>query len=173
MLLASISDVREYDAVIEAIRGISDEDGATNYRAVKNRLLESFSEKHPEKGSIFGSKRIQHEHYRHGKSVRVTFAEDDKDSITCYNCCKNGRYASDCQSKQNTEGKSDNSRRKPLKGKGSSSKSPKDSFMIMAAVAESDNAKTLMSQTTQKKTMMSRRQNMHLRQRYASFLKYL
>jgi hypothetical protein len=52
MLLASISDVGEYDAVIEAIRGVSDEDGATNYRAVKNRLLELFSEKLPEKGSI-------------------------------------------------------------------------------------------------------------------------
>jgi hypothetical protein len=48
MLLASISDVGEYDAVIEAIRGVSDEDGATNYRAVKNRLVESFREKHPE-----------------------------------------------------------------------------------------------------------------------------
>jgi hypothetical protein len=47
MLLASISDVGEYDAVIEAIRGVSDEDGASNYRAVKNRLLESFSENIP------------------------------------------------------------------------------------------------------------------------------
>jgi gag-polypeptide of LTR copia-type len=88
MLLASISDVGEYDAVIEAIRGVSDEDGATNHRAVKNRLLESFSEKHPEKGSIFGNKCIQPGHHKHGKSARVTLARDDKDSITCYNCDK-------------------------------------------------------------------------------------
>jgi hypothetical protein len=53
MLLASVSDVGKYDAVIEATRGVSDGDGATNYRAVKNRLLESLSEKHSEKGSIF------------------------------------------------------------------------------------------------------------------------
>jgi gag-polypeptide of LTR copia-type len=89
MLLASISDVGEYDAVIEAIRGVSDEDGAPSHGAVKNRLLESFSEKHPEKGSIFGSKRIQPGHHKRGKSVRVTLARDDKDSITCYNCGKN------------------------------------------------------------------------------------
>jgi hypothetical protein len=36
MLLASISDVGAYDAVVEAIRGVSDEGRATNYRAVKN-----------------------------------------------------------------------------------------------------------------------------------------
>jgi hypothetical protein len=78
MLLASISDVGENDAVIEAIRGVSDEDGATNYRAVKNRLLELFSEKHPEKGSIFGGTRIHNGHHRQGKSVRVTLARDDK-----------------------------------------------------------------------------------------------
>jgi uncharacterized protein YjhX (UPF0386 family) len=139
MLLASISDVGEYDAVIEAIRGVSDEDGASNYRAVKNRLLESFSEKHPEEGSIFGSKRIQPVHHKHGKSVRVTLARDDKESITSYNCGKNGHFESDCRSKQNTKGKSSTSKGKPAKGKGSSSRSPKDSFMIMAAVAESDN----------------------------------
>jgi hypothetical protein len=139
MLLASISDVGEYDAVIEAIRGVSDEGGATNYRAVKNRLLESFSEKHLEKGSIFGSKRIHNGHHRQGKSVRVTLARDDKDSISCYNCGKNSHYASDCRSRQNTKGKSSTSKGKPTKGKGSSSKSPKDSFMILAAVAESDN----------------------------------
>jgi Zinc knuckle len=139
MLLASISDGGEYEAVIEAIRGVPDEDGATNYKAVKNRLLGSFSDKHPEKGSIFGSKRIQAGYHKHGKSVRVTLARDAKDSITCYNCGKNGHYPSDCRSKQNTKGKASTSRGKPTKGKGSSSKSPKDSFMIMAAVAESDN----------------------------------
>jgi Zinc knuckle len=66
-------------------------------------------------------------------------ARDDKDSITCYNCGKNGHYASDCRSKQNTKGKSSTSKGKPTKGKGNSSKSPKDSFIIMAAVAENDN----------------------------------
>jgi hypothetical protein len=45
MLLASISDVGEYDAVTEAIRRVSDEDGTSNYRAVKNRLLESYQGK--------------------------------------------------------------------------------------------------------------------------------
>jgi hypothetical protein len=47
MLLASITEVGEYDAVTEDIRGVSDEGGATSYRAVKNRLLESYHEKHP------------------------------------------------------------------------------------------------------------------------------
>jgi Zinc knuckle len=164
MLLASISDVGEYDAVLEAIRGVSDEDGATNNRAVKNRLLGSFSEKHPGTGSIFGSKRIYNGHHKHGKSVRVTLARDNKESITCYNCGKNGHYTIDCRSKQNTKGKSSNSKGKPTKGKGSSTKSPKDSFMIMAAVTnneedpyESDHSKT---------TMMSRSQTMHLHLRW-------
>jgi Zinc knuckle len=83
--------------------------------------------------------RIQHGHHIHGKSERFTLAKDDKDSTTCFNCGKNGHYASDCRSKQKTKGKSGHSRRKPMKGKASSSKSPKDGFMIMAAVAESDN----------------------------------
>jgi gag-polypeptide of LTR copia-type len=80
MLLVSITEVGEYDAVIEAIRGVSDEGGATSYRAVKNRLLESYNEKDPGSGSIFDHKR-NHRHggnHRHGQSVRVAIAKDDK-----------------------------------------------------------------------------------------------
>jgi hypothetical protein len=66
-------------------------------------------------------------------------ARDDKDSITCYNCAKNGQYAIDCRSKQNTKGKTSTSKGKATKGKGSSTKSPKESFMKIAAVAERDN----------------------------------
>jgi hypothetical protein len=74
MLLVSISDVGEYDAVVEAIRGVSDDDEGTNNRPLKNQLLESFSEKHPAKGSRFGSKRLHQGHHKHAKSVGVTFA---------------------------------------------------------------------------------------------------
>jgi hypothetical protein len=42
MLRATTSDVGEYDTVLEAIRGVSDEDGATNNRASQNRLPESY-----------------------------------------------------------------------------------------------------------------------------------
>jgi hypothetical protein len=51
ILLASITEVREYDAVIEAIRGVSDGDGESRNRAVNNRFLESYNEKHPGSGS--------------------------------------------------------------------------------------------------------------------------
>lgn len=57
MLLASISEIGEYEAVIESIRGVSDEEGtthnATSYRAVKNRLLESYTEKHPVRDAVY------------------------------------------------------------------------------------------------------------------------
>jgi hypothetical protein len=60
MVLASITKVGEYDAFIEAIREVSDEDGAPSYRAVKNRLLESYNEKPPGSVSIFDHKRNDH-----------------------------------------------------------------------------------------------------------------
>jgi gag-polypeptide of LTR copia-type/Zinc knuckle len=124
--------------------------------------LSRLVQKHPEKGSIFGSKRMHHVHHKHGKSVGATLARDDKDSITFYTCGKNGHYARDCRSKPNIKANQALPKgSKATKGKGSSSKSPKDSFMIMAAVAESDNDEDPMSQTTQKKTVMSMSQTTH------------
>jgi Zinc knuckle len=96
MLLASISDVGEYDAVIEAIRGASDEDGTSKYRAVKNRLLESYQEKHSSRGSASTS----HRHRQIHNNVRVALVKDDNHVITCYHCKKTGHYDSDCRSRQ-------------------------------------------------------------------------
>jgi hypothetical protein len=71
-LLSSISDVGDYDAVIEAIRGVSDKDGTSNDRAVKNRLLESYQEKH----SLRGSPSTGHPHRHIHNNVRIALAKD-------------------------------------------------------------------------------------------------
>jgi hypothetical protein len=82
MPLASITEVGEYD--------------------------ESYNEKHPGGGSIFDHKRYNHHsgNHRHGQSVRVALAKDDKSNITCYNCNKVGHYTNECRSKQKGKGKS-------------------------------------------------------------------
>jgi gag-polypeptide of LTR copia-type len=102
MLLASISAVGEYDAIIEAIRGVSDEYGTSNYRAVKNRLLDSYQEKH----SLRGSASTGHPHRHIHNNVRVALAKDDNSVITCYHCKKAGTYSSDCHSRQPNESSS-------------------------------------------------------------------
>jgi gag-polypeptide of LTR copia-type len=135
VLLASISDVGEYDAVIEAIRGVSDKDGTSHYRAVKNRLLESYQEKHSLRGTASTSHRHRHIH----NNVRVALAKDDNRVITRYHCKKTGHYASDCRSRQQNASSSgsgkpnDNNQYRGSKCK-RGSKPPRESFMVMAAV---------------------------------------
>jgi hypothetical protein len=69
---------------------VSDEDGATSYRAVKYHLLESYNEN----VSTFDHQRNHHHggNHRHGESLRVALSKDDKSNITSYNCNKVGHH---------------------------------------------------------------------------------
>ena len=106
MLLASLSDIGEYNAVIEAIRGVSDNNTASDYRAVQNRLLESYKEKHPGKGIGFqsktGSSQGQVSSNNNKPHVRG-FVAKTKKSISCNNCRKRGHKAEDCWSNKQSQ----------------------------------------------------------------------